>query len=94
MHHLSGMSNPLEHIGAGYAKVYDVICLDCPEDENYKVNIDVNDNESGLKINDDGIEIKDEDLNIIVDENGISGEDEDVTVTIDSDGIDIQSKEN
>jgi len=72
----------------------DVICLDCTEDENYKVNIDVNDNESKLKINDDGIEINDEDLNIVVDENGISGEDEDVKVTIDSEGIDIQSKDN
>jgi len=72
----------------------DVICLDCAEDENYKVNIDVHDNESTLKISDEGLEIKDEDLNIIIDENGVSGEDDDVTVTIDSDGIDIQSKDN
>ncbi|HMB99410.1 MAG TPA: PspC domain-containing protein [Flavobacteriaceae bacterium] len=63
-----------------YLKVVedDVVCLDCPEDENFKVNVDLHDDESSLKINEDGI----------------IGEDEDVVVEIDSSGISIESKDN
>ena len=63
-----------------YLKVIedDVVCLDCPEDENFKVNVDLHDDESSLKINEDGI----------------IGEDEDVVVEIDSSGISIESKDN
>ncbi|MDU8886523.1 PspC domain-containing protein [Yeosuana sp. MJ-SS3] len=63
-----------------YLKVIedDVLCLDCPEDENYKVNVDIHDDESSLKINEDGI----------------IGEDQDVKVEIDSNGISIESKDN
>ncbi|MEJ2112405.1 MAG: PspC domain-containing protein [Flavobacteriaceae bacterium] len=63
-----------------YLKVIedDVVCLDCPEDENFKVNVDLHDDESSLKINEDGI----------------VGEDEDVKVEIDSSGISIESKDN
>ena len=72
----------------------DVMCLDCPKDKKYKVNIDINDNDSTFKYDEDGIEIRDADVNIKVNKKGISGEDEDVEVKIDSSGIKIKSKDN
>ncbi|RLD25958.1 MAG: hypothetical protein DRI75_12550 [Bacteroidetes bacterium] len=63
-----------------YLKVIydDVICLDCNDDEKFKVNIDIKDADSNFKFDEDGIQIKDED----------------VQVKIDSNGIDIKSKNN
>lgn len=72
----------------------DVICLDCTDDENYKINIDVRKNNSKFKLDEDGLQIKGADVNINIDKKGISGEDEDVKVDIDSSGITIKSKDN
>ena len=72
----------------------DVICLDCTEDENFKVKVDLHGDDSKFKIDEDGLQIKNEDLNIKVDDDGILGEDDDVKVKIDSDGINIESKDN
>ena len=79
-----------------YLKVIedDVICLDCTEDENFKVRVNVHEDGSGIKIDDKGVEIKDDDVNIKLDKDGLSGEDEDVKVEIDSNGINIESKDN
>jgi len=72
----------------------DVVCLDCTEDEHFKVNVDIHEDGSGIKIDDDGLEIKDDDVNIKLNGDGVSGEDEDVKVEIDSNGINIESKDN
>ena len=72
----------------------DVICLDCKEDKGFKVNIDIKDEDSKIKYDENGLEIKDADVNIKVNREGVSGEDEDVKVNIDSSGIDIRSKDN
>jgi len=73
----------------------DAICLDCESsDKNYKINIDIKDDDSKFKIDEDGLQIKDADVNIKVNRDGVSGEDEDVKVKIDSNGIDIKSKDN
>ncbi|TWO32568.1 PspC domain-containing protein [Seonamhaeicola sediminis] len=69
-------------------------CLDCPKEETFDVDVDINNETSGLKINEEGVEIKGENLNIKVDENGIKGEGEEVKVNIDSDGVEIKSKDN
>ncbi|GAA3654688.1 PspC domain-containing protein [Flavivirga jejuensis] len=71
-------------------------CLDCPieEEENFKVNIDVHDDESSLKINSKGLEIKDDDVNIKINGEELSGKDDAIEVKIDSNGINIKSKDN
>ncbi|WP_406684557.1 PspC domain-containing protein [Seonamhaeicola sp. MEBiC1930] len=71
----------------------DIECLDCPEEEKYEVDVDVHDDKSGLKINDEGVEIKSEDVNIKIDEDGLKGESESVKMNIDSDGVEIKSKD-
>ncbi|MCK5400966.1 MAG: PspC domain-containing protein [Flavobacteriaceae bacterium] len=72
----------------------DVICLDCSKDKSYKVNIDIKDDDSTFKLDEDGLQIKDADINIKVNRERVSGEDEDVKVKIDSNGINIKSKDN
>ena len=46
-----------------YLKVIkdDVICLDCGDNKNSKINIDIHNNDSSFKLDKDGLEIKDED---------------------------------
>ena len=68
-------------------------CLDCPIKEPFKVEIDVHDDSSSLKLDSHGLEIKDDDVNIKINENGVSGEDHTIKVKIDSDGINIESKD-
>jgi hypothetical protein len=72
----------------------DVICLDCPKGKKYRVNVNIGDDDSTYKLDEDGLEIRDDDLKIKVDSEGFSGEDEDVKVKIDSSGINIKSKDN
>ncbi|MCF6295114.1 MAG: PspC domain-containing protein [Flavobacteriaceae bacterium] len=72
----------------------DVICLDCPKDENYKIDINIKDADSEFKLDEDGLQIKNADVNIKVNREGVSGEDEDIQVKIDSNGIEIKSKDN
>ncbi len=68
-------------------------CLDCPVEKPYKVEIDVHDDKSSVKIDSTGLEIKDDDVNIKVNGKGVTGEDDTVEVKIDSDGINIKSKD-
>ncbi len=72
----------------------DVQCLDCPKDENYKVDINIKDKDSQFKLDEDGLEIKDADVNIKVNRDSIISEGERVKTTIDSNGISIKSKDN
>ena len=68
-------------------------CQDCTE-KNYKVNIDVKDNEgSKLRINEDGLEIKGEDVNITINKDGVRSDTDKVRVNINEDGIDINSND-
>ncbi|TYA84288.1 PspC domain-containing protein [Seonamhaeicola marinus] len=72
----------------------DIECLDCPEEDSFKVDVDVHDESSKVKIDDEGIEIKGDDVEIKIDNNGIRSESEEVKVKIDSDGVEIKSKDN
>lgn len=69
----------------------DAICLDCKDRKNYKVNIDIKNEDSEFIFDKNGMQIKDADVNIKVNSEGITGEVEDVKVKIDSNGIDIKS---
>lgn len=77
-------------------KENEIECLNCDENDiNYKVNIDVKDNNgSKLKINDEGVEIKSKDVNITINNDGIKTDANRVKVNIDEDGIDIKSNDN
>ncbi|RKE92257.1 PspC domain-containing protein [Ichthyenterobacterium magnum] len=69
----------------------DVKCLDC-EDDNFKVDVDVENETSGLKIDEDGLEVKTENNSLKIDENGVKAKSEDVKVSIDEDGIEVKSE--
>ena len=79
-----------------YLKVIndDVICLDCPKDSNYKINIDIKDEDSQFKLDSNGLEIKDADVLIKVTSDSVLSETESTKTTIDSSGISIKSKNN
>jgi phage shock protein PspC (stress-responsive transcriptional regulator) len=71
-------------------------CLDCPEDdeEEIKVEVNVHDANSGLKINEDGVEIKGKDGSLKIDDDGVKAKSEDIRVNIDRNGIEITSDDN
>ena len=100
LNHYTSSNNIVSYSDAGhYLKIEDneALCLDCPikeEDKDYKVKIDVNDDEASLKINDEGLEIKSEDVNITINEDGIKANGEDVKVNIDEEGINITTDDN
>ncbi len=68
-----------------------VECLDCPEEEEFKVKVDIEDDESSLKIDEDGIEAKVPRSTIIIDGDGVKAKSDEVKVNIDEDGIEITS---
>jgi phage shock protein PspC (stress-responsive transcriptional regulator) len=70
----------------------DIICEDCPED--FYLDINVNNNNSRVKIDDDGIDIKSNDSSLEINEKGVKAESESVKVDIDENGINITSDEN
>lgn len=71
-----------------------VRCLDCPIDEEFKIKVDVEDDEKGLKINEDGIEINTEGTQLKIDEDGVNAKSVNVKVNIGEDGIEITSDDN
>ncbi|NRA94025.1 MAG: PspC domain-containing protein [Psychroserpens sp.] len=71
-----------------------VKCLDCPEDKEFKLKIDIKDDETGIRINDEGIEMKIEDGKLKIDDEGIKAKSESVNINIDDDGIEITSDDN
>lgn len=79
-----------------YLKVIndDVICLDCPKDSSYKVNIDVENDNSSLKLDNNGLEIKSDDVKLKITKDSILSETESLKITTDSSGISIKSKDN
>ena len=73
-----------------------LICYDCPKDDDddddfYRVKIDMNDDDSSIRIDDDGLEIKSEDGSLIIDDKGLEAKSDEVKVNIDEDGIEIIS---
>ncbi|MBT8258684.1 MAG: hypothetical protein KJO49_09450, partial [Bacteroidia bacterium] len=48
----------------------DVICLDCPDEKRFKV--DIKDEDTKFKLDDDGLEIKDDDVQVKIDSSGIN----------------------
>jgi len=71
-----------------------VTCLDCPIDEEFNIKVDIEDEETGLKIDEDGIEMKTEDSSLKIDEDGIKAKSDNVNVNIDDNGIEITSDDN
>ncbi|EGV44401.1 PspC domain-containing protein [Bizionia argentinensis JUB59] len=65
-----------------------VICADCPEDD-FKVNVDINNNDAQVKLDSQGIQIKSNDSSLELNENGIKANSEEVKVNIDKNGIEI-----
>jgi phage shock protein PspC (stress-responsive transcriptional regulator) len=78
-----------------YLKVIknDLICLDCGEN-NSKINIDLKNDDSSFKLDEDGLEIKNSNAQLKINDDGILSETENVKATIDSNGISIKSKDN
>lgn len=66
-----------------------VECLDCPEDDEFKTEVDIKDDETGLKIDEDGIKAKTENSSLQIDSDGIKAKSDDVKVNIGDNGIEI-----
>ncbi|MGB3608716.1 MAG: PspC domain-containing protein [Psychroserpens sp.] len=66
-----------------------VECLDCPEDSKFKLKVDIEDETSGLKINEQGIRAKNNANSLQIDSNGITTKSETIKVNIDENGIEI-----
>ena len=77
-----------------YLQIIDdgVICLDCPED--YKVKVDVSNDRTHLKFDENGLEIKTNDASLEINDQGVKADGEDVKVNIDEDGIEITTEDN
>lgn len=69
-------------------------CLDCPDEKDSKVETNLDNAESRLKINDDGLEVKSKILKLKVDNDGVKAKSSsvEVEVKINEDGININSK--
>ena len=66
--------------------------IDCPDcDDDFKINVDINDEDSRVRLDEHGFEIKGEGGSLKIDKDGIDGKSEDVKVKIDSNGIEIKS---
>ncbi|MFD1163441.1 PspC domain-containing protein [Hwangdonia seohaensis] len=72
----------------------DIECLDCPVEEDYKIDVDIKDENSSLKINEKGLKVTIDSSSVKIDKTGIKAKDDDVKVNIDGDGISIKSKNN
>ena len=77
-----------------YLKVLDdrMMCEDCPED--FNIDVDINNNNSRVKINEKGIDIKSNDSSLEINKEGVKAESESVRVDIDENGINITSDGN
>ncbi|NCO62823.1 MAG: PspC domain-containing protein [Flavobacteriales bacterium] len=65
----------------------DVECLDCPDD----IDIDIQNDDDGIKINKEGIEVKVDSSSLRINNNGIKANSPDVKVNIDNQGIQIKT---
>ncbi|MEO6348124.1 MAG: PspC domain-containing protein [Aquaticitalea sp.] len=72
----------------------EIKCLDCPEDDGFKVKMDLNDDGSEFKLDENGLRIKNDSNSIEINNNGIKSKSESVKVNIDKNGIEITSDDN
>ncbi|MFT4611494.1 MAG: phage shock protein PspC (stress-responsive transcriptional regulator) [Glaciecola sp.] len=70
-----------------------VECLDCPEDEEFQIKVDISDEENGLQIDEDGIKAKSDNSSLQIDEDGIKAKADNVKVNINEDGIEITTED-
>ncbi|PNQ72214.1 hypothetical protein C1T31_12880 [Hanstruepera neustonica] len=75
-----------------YLRIIDdgVECMDCPGD--YKVKVDVGNDRTHVRLDENGLEIKTNDSNLEVNKDGVKANGEDVKVNIDENGIEITSE--
>jgi len=67
-------------------------CLDCQTETDSEVKVNIDNSQSKLKIDDDGIEAKTKTMKLKVDDNGVKANNRNVDVEINEDGINISSK--
>ncbi|WP_298236660.1 PspC domain-containing protein [uncultured Algibacter sp.] len=72
----------------------DIECLDCPEEDAFEVDVDIKNEDSTLKINNEGVEVKVDSTSLKINANGIKGETENVNVKINEEGVSIKSEDN
>nr|WP_321223187.1 PspC domain-containing protein [uncultured Psychroserpens sp.] len=71
-----------------------VECLDCPEEDEFKTEVNLEDNDqSSLIINENGIQAKTEVNKIQIDDNGIQANSETIKVNIGEEGIEITTQD-
>ncbi|WP_242157780.1 PspC domain-containing protein [Aestuariivivens sediminis] len=76
-----------------YLKILDsdIECLDCPVEEGFDVDVDIRDDDSSLKINDEGMEVKVDSSSLSIKRHAIKGSTESVKVDLDKDGLSVKS---
>jgi len=72
------------------------ICQECPVEENdddwkYKDNSDWEQDQKGIKIDEDGVKIKKDNFDLEIDEEGVRMETKDTKLKIDEDGAQIKT---
>jgi phage shock protein PspC (stress-responsive transcriptional regulator) len=79
-----------------YLKILDedIECLDCPEEDTFEVDVDIKNEDSGLKINNEGVEVKVDSASLKINANRIKGETENVNMKISKEGVSIKSEDN
>ena len=94
--HKDSYGNVLSHTTDGHYLKFvngELKCLDCPEDE-FNLNIDLNEDGSEFKLDENGIRIKNDSNSIEINNKGLSSESESIRVNIDENGIQISSDTN
>jgi phage shock protein PspC (stress-responsive transcriptional regulator) len=71
----------------------DIKCLDCDEDR-FKMKINLNDDDSEFKLDENGLRIKNDSTSIEINKNGVKSNSESVRINIDKNGIEITSDDN
>ena len=72
----------------------DIECIDCPVEEDYKIDVDLKDEDSSLKLNEKGLKVTVDSSSLKIDKTGVKANDDNVNVNIDGNGISIKSKDN
>lgn len=70
----------------------EIKCLNCPED--FEINVDINDDNSELKIDENGLKIRNDSNSVEINRDGVKSTTERVKVNIGSNGIEITTQNN
>ncbi len=71
----------------------EIICLDC-DDDDFKMNININDDGSEFKLDENGLRIKSDSTSVEINNKGVKSNSESVRINIDKNGIEITSDDN